>query len=427
MPETSTARAVVDNNKPTVVSVGMANYQISDSALKSLRDSRHSIRRGGIPNRHHSGGSNNSKGATAAAAAAGSTTPPGGALDTSRKSNRSSQSSSIWSNIMGRGRRIYGSVASVASSITLTEFDGNFSEEFEISEGSLDIRQLNFVHDEEQVDSQPMLPQRQTSVTAGQSSSLMSTSDLSKLSHHVAKLGTQHEQQQEQQEQAPPPGSSRSSDLSPRQPGRKTSIKTLSSECPSAPTLEPNSNHTNKSNNHNNRQESSEAPFGRSNSKDSVPQFPCRKKSSKLVAESIKEELLSAEFRDQASSFLEAMQPILGKHSDSDNNNNTFTGALAIDSMLESGMVDSRQEAVEVGQAIQQTGELFYHISGTKKPFADSSEDVYVMAPKPPPPPPLRPCMMSVRRKTDTSISIEEESPLQVSTAKHISVPHVKR
>ncbi|CAB9511346.1 expressed unknown protein [Seminavis robusta] len=181
-----------------------------------------------------------------------------------------------------------------------------------------------------------------------------------------------------------------------------------------------------RANNHNNRQESSEAPFGRSNSKDSVPQFPCRKKSSKLVAESIKEELLSAEFRDQASSFLEAMQPLLGKHSD-DNNNNTFTGALAIDKMLESGMVDSRQEAVEVGQAIQQTGELFYHISGIKKPFVDSSEDVFVMAPKPPPPQPPGPCMMSVRRKTDTSISIEEESPLQVSTAKHISVPHVKR
>jgi hypothetical protein len=394
MPEATTARTTGSGDSM------MTNYQINDAALKSSRTGR-------LPGRHGSNNSNKSGGnvnvnvnnanANSNANTNTTTTLAGNTSshhpqDTSRFSQASSTSSS-WRGWMGRVRRIHGSAASVASSITLTEFgSGVFSEDF--SEGSLDYHHLDTLQElpTTTTDYQPQLPQRHASVAAGQSSSLLST--------------TSHSSN-------PPPSSAASrvpssnlpsSDLSPRQPGRKLSIQTPVSTGDDANT--------------NTNTNTTQAPFGRSISNDTVPQYPRRRQSSAA----------SNELPDLSTLFQEAIR-----------DKDTFSGEEAITKMIEAHMIETRQEGLQVGQVLLNDNVFSGLNSGdnTEPPtttmlsFCDSTEAMYVLLPtQPPPSPPSTvvvpsPGLLSVRRKMDTSICIEEESPLQEETAKQIDVPHV--
>lgn len=395
MPEATSARTTSSGDSM------MTNYQINDAALKSLRTGRLPGRAQNLSNNSNKSGGNNNNNSNHNNPPLGRTSPTNHPQDMSRYSERSSTTSSSWRGWLGRSRRIHGSAASVASSITLTEFgSGVFSEDFEISERSLDIHQL----DSQQrmplppvTDSQPQLPQRHASVTAGQSSSLLSTT-------------TSASGPSVQPPSRGPPVILRSSDLSPRQPDRKMSLPTVvSGEATPERISLPNVG---------------DLPFGRSDTKDSVPQFPSRKLSS----------VASHKFPDWPMLFQEAMsESLAARRIGTTVYTDTFSGHEAITQMMEAHMVETRQEGVEVGQALLNDGVVasLGEIEPTKLPFGDSSEAIYVLKPAPlPPPPPSSvlvpsPSLLSVRRKTHTSICIEEESPLQEETAKQIDVPPV--
>ena len=252
---------------------------------KDYRNSHHS-RRGVLPQRTASGGSNNAGGGSAPAVVVPRSSP---ALPTPQRASNRGSANSLWSSLMHNGRRIYGSTASVASSITCTEFNEDYSQELlNFSEHSLDIRHLHAEEDEldaANVDSKPTIPQRQISVTAGQSSGLLSTSDHTRLSG-LTKIDEGQQQQQQQQEEEeslampppPPPPmggpfrasgnttTTTSTDMSPKQPGRKTSITDASlrdSTCSRSSTASSTIS---------------------TNNKDSLPSYPSRKKSSKIVS-----------------------------------------------------------------------------------------------------------------------------------------------
>jgi hypothetical protein len=249
-------------------------------------------------------------------------------------------------------------------------------------------------------DSQPLLPQRHASVTAGQSSSLLSTTSSSLVMTPKKSSVT----------------ALRSSDLSPRQPGRKMSLQTLP--------LGSSGDAADTTGNHHKLLQvlPITPPFGRSDTKDSLPLHPSRKQSG--VA-SVGDVASSNEFPDFAKLFQEAI-----RSSEGSDTFILFSGHDAITRMMETHMVETRQEGLEVGQVLLDD-EVFSSADVSENtPFADSIEVMYLIKATPPPPPTpssvvVVPSLLSGRRKTDTNICIEEESPLQEDTAKQIDVPHV--
>jgi hypothetical protein len=337
-----------------------AKYKISDDAMSVLRESRiHGVAR------HHSGHSQEQP-------------PSPNPNDTTRFSNRSSNSS-IWSNFMKRGRRIYGSAVSVASSITLSEF-GEFSEEFGLSDRSLDVRQFSTPIN----DDKPQLPIRQTSVTAEQSNSsfLMGSGPSLMNSTHTFMHSVDENRSQEA---TPPP---KHGDLSPKQPSRRKTSITIGSDTrkvgmSSADTL----------------------PI-HNLSRDSAPQFPSRKKSSKVMdEESLISEMRFKDLREQAKLFRDHLL---------ENNTINFSGTVAIDQMLELGLITCRSEGVELGQKMEIELGLIRSLNSSSdgKPFCDEEEAMFQLAPAPildmPSPSPY-----AMTRKKVTSMCIEEEEVSQ--------------
>lgn len=286
---------------------------------------------------------------------------------------------------MHRGRRIYGSACSIASSITLTEFEGNISEDFELSEDPLDARQ--FANEATLNDSKPHLPQRQSSVNEGEGKSSL----------------------------PPTLKAKKSSDLSPRQPGRKTSVAesadfaALTASIATEQTL-PMSNRNN--------------PL--SKSIDSIPLHPSRKKSSKimdgqgLLGDDV---LKNMSLQEKAQVFRENL-PLESLTYQGKTFDLAFNGAEAIDHMIELGLVIGRPEGAELGLAMEQELKLFHHVAASDKSaasnsFQDDEVELYQLTPSLP-----GRSMISVRQKTDTSISIQEEAPWEEPTAKTLPIPH---
>lgn len=361
MQETTAAPTAVENANPA----GPKPYQIDEAAIKSLRSSRHS--RLNTVTRNHSGNSRDQS-------------PTQQQLDTSRYSNRSS-TSSLWSSLLGRGRRIYGSACSIASSITLTEFEGNLSEDFEISDESLDVRQ--FANQATLNDSKPHLPQRQSSVD---------------------------ERQQSSSSLPPALKPKKSSDLSPRQPGRKTSVAETADIA--ALTASIATERTVLVSNRNN-------PL--SKSIDSIPLHPSRKKSSKIMEGLLGDDVLkNMSLQEKAQLFRENL-PLASLQYQGKRYELAFNGAEAIDHMVEVGLVIGRPEGVELAIAMQKELKLFHHVaaSDASKVFQDDEEELYQLTPSLP-----GPSLLSVRRKTDTSVSIQEEAPWEEPTANTLSIPH---
>lgn len=416
MPETATATATPAPTTTTAhpvavvgdngnVNVPNNKYRVGDGAIKSLRHSRHSRRH--TVSRHHSGGSRDDASPSQ--------------LDVSRYSNRSSTSSSMWNSFLKRGRRIYGSAVSVASSITLTEFGE--SEDFGLSDRSLDARQ--FCTDAND-DSNPKQPQRQTSVTANltQSNSFLNSS-----SGGLSSSNSDHFNESSSAVAPPPPPQSnslRGSDLSPRQPGRKTSIATTSdhasSICANLSTIStlPIRNRNDAS---------------LRNSTDSAPQHPSRKKSShvsvNMMDEANLQEVQWKDLREQAKVFRDDHNnsnslPLSTNTYAGQSYDNSFSGAVAIDHMMQLGLVSSRQEGVELGQKMEAELGLIYSVVAQGNSFCDSPVEIYQLAPSVPVLDMPSPCLVSVKRKTDTSIRIEEEAPLEERTAKQLTIPPVR-
>ena len=302
-------------------------YAISDDALTSLRNSRNGRCRGTLPNRSTSNGSNKS-GTGGGAGPVNINTNNNNALPSphqQRASNRSS-AGSLWSSLVKNGRRVYGSTASVASSITCTEFD-----DFNVSDHSLDMRHFGGVEEDEGdgqelVDAQPQIPQRQTSLTPAQHSfSLLSISDHSRQQQQqhlsLSSLGKIDEQPQSSTPELPPPpppldhpfrGSANtnntvSTDLSPKQPGRKVSITDVSVRSSCTGISRTFSNGSSSSNHTKNNNPSSSKV-------DAQPSHPCRKQSNILTQqdgiipeegeEDTSEELKVKELQQQQSASL---------------------------------------------------------------------------------------------------------------------------